>query len=90
VASRGAARPNRIPLTGADCFLRAFDAEIARWEAEASEEDRQNTALLVISDTITQYWNLAYLNQGGVLYPTSDFQLQIYTRLPIDLEAVRF
>jgi len=34
--------------------------------------------------------NLAYLNQGGILYPTSDFQLQIYTRLPIDLEAVRF
>ncbi|MDH3212838.1 MAG: hypothetical protein OEM05_10170 [Myxococcales bacterium] len=24
-------RPPRIPLTGADCFLRAFDAEIARW-----------------------------------------------------------
>jgi hypothetical protein len=23
--------PKRIPLTGADCFLRAFDAEIARW-----------------------------------------------------------
>ncbi len=34
--------------------------------------------------------NLAYLNQGGVLYPTSDFQLQIYTRLPIDLQANRF
>ncbi len=34
--------------------------------------------------------NLAYLNQGGILYPTSDFQLQIYTRLPTDLEAVRF
>lgn len=26
-----AAGPTRIPLTGADCFLRAFDAEIARW-----------------------------------------------------------
>ena len=34
--------------------------------------------------------NLAYLNQGGILYPTSDFQLQIYTRLPIDLQANRF
>jgi hypothetical protein len=31
VASERAARPARIPLTGADCFLRAFDAEIARW-----------------------------------------------------------
>ncbi|WP_369521393.1 TolC family protein, partial [Escherichia coli] len=38
--------------------------DIARWEAQASEEDRQNTALLVISDTITHYWNLAYLNQS--------------------------
>jgi hypothetical protein len=34
--------------------------------------------------------NLAYLNQGGILYPTSDFELQIYTRLPIDLQANRF
>jgi hypothetical protein len=34
--------------------------------------------------------NLAYLNQGSILYPTSDFQLQIYTRLPIDLQANRF
>jgi len=31
VASDGAARPTRIPLTGADCFLRAFDAEIGRF-----------------------------------------------------------
>ena len=33
-----------------------LDAErdIARWEAQASEEDRQNTALLVIGDTINQ------------------------------------
>ncbi|KAG0921370.1 hypothetical protein G6F32_015135 [Rhizopus arrhizus] len=38
--------------------------DIARWEAQASEEDRQNTALLVIGDTINQYWNLAYLNQS--------------------------
>jgi len=34
--------------------------------------------------------NLAYLNQRGVLYPSSEFQLQVYTRLPIDLEASRF
>jgi hypothetical protein len=26
-------RSRRVPLTGADCFLRAFDAEIARWNA---------------------------------------------------------
>jgi hypothetical protein len=31
VASERAARSAIVPLTGADCFLRAFDAEIARW-----------------------------------------------------------
>jgi tetratricopeptide (TPR) repeat protein len=34
--------------------------------------------------------NLAYLNQRGVLYPASDFELQIYSRLPIDPEASSF
>jgi hypothetical protein len=27
---RGSQRPERVPLTGADCFLRAFDAEVRR------------------------------------------------------------
>ncbi|MGH8043038.1 MAG: TolC family protein, partial [Stenotrophomonas sp.] len=36
--------------------------DIAQWEAQASEEDLQNTALLVIGDVATQYWTLAYLN----------------------------
>jgi hypothetical protein len=31
VATAPVAPPTRVPLTGADCFLRAFDAEIARW-----------------------------------------------------------
>ncbi|MCF7749876.1 TolC family protein [Bacillus subtilis subsp. subtilis] len=38
--------------------------DIAQWEALASEEDRQNTALLVIGDVATQYWTLAFLNQS--------------------------
>lgn len=29
--SGGPARTPRVPLTGADCFLRAFDADVARW-----------------------------------------------------------
>jgi hypothetical protein len=33
VPSRRAAPPARIPLSGADCFLRAFDAEIARFNS---------------------------------------------------------
>lgn len=38
--------------------------DIAQWEAQATEEDLQNTALLVISDVATQYWTLAFLNQS--------------------------
>jgi NodT family efflux transporter outer membrane factor (OMF) lipoprotein len=38
--------------------------DIAQWEAQASQEDLQNTALLVISDVATQYWTLAFLNQS--------------------------
>lgn len=38
--------------------------DIAQWEAQASEEDRQNTALLLVGDVIDQYWSLAYLNQS--------------------------
>ena len=38
--------------------------DIATWSALATEEDRQNTALLAIGDAINHYWNLAYLNQS--------------------------
>ena len=38
--------------------------DIAQWEAQASQDDLQNTALLVISDVATQYWTLAFLNQS--------------------------
>ncbi len=38
--------------------------DIAQWEAQAREEDLQNTALLVIGDVATQYWTLAFLNQS--------------------------
>lgn len=38
--------------------------DIAVWSAQASEEDRQNTALIVIGDAVNNYWNLAYLNQS--------------------------
>ncbi len=34
--------------------------------------------------------NLAFLNQRGILYPESEFELQIYNRIAVDLEAVRF
>jgi NodT family efflux transporter outer membrane factor (OMF) lipoprotein len=38
--------------------------DIAQWEAQAREEDLQNTALLVVGDVATQYWTLAFLNQS--------------------------
>ena len=34
--------------------------------------------------------DLAYLNQRSILYPTRTFDLEIYTRLPLDLAASRF
>jgi hypothetical protein len=34
--------------------------------------------------------NLAYLNQRGILYPTRPFELQLYDRIPLDLEAAVF
>jgi tetratricopeptide (TPR) repeat protein len=34
--------------------------------------------------------NLAYLNQRGILYPQDGFALQIYNRLPVDLESRNF
>ncbi len=38
--------------------------DMAVWSAQASEEDRQNTALVAIGDAVNYYWNLAYLNQS--------------------------
>ena len=34
--------------------------------------------------------NLAFLNQRGILYPESKFELQIYNRIAVDVDAVRF
>lgn len=35
----------------------------AKWEAEATESDRQSTALALIGTTAAAYWQVAYLNQ---------------------------
>lgn len=37
--------------------------DAGRWEAEASEVDRRNTALSLIGTTATAYWQIAFLNQ---------------------------
>ena len=36
--------------------------DVSRWEAEATESDRQSTALALIGTTATDYWQIAYLN----------------------------
>lgn len=38
--------------------------DVARWEAVATEQDRENTALALIGDVCSDYWQLAYLNQN--------------------------
>ncbi len=38
--------------------------DIAGWEAQATAEDLQNTALSLIGQVVNQYWALAYLNQS--------------------------
>ena len=37
--------------------------EQAQWQVEASEQDRQNTALILVGDTARYYWQIANLNQ---------------------------
>jgi NodT family efflux transporter outer membrane factor (OMF) lipoprotein len=37
--------------------------DAARWEAEATAVDRQNTALSVIGTTASAYWQVAFLNE---------------------------
>ncbi|HEY8507984.1 MAG TPA: TolC family protein [Steroidobacteraceae bacterium] len=36
---------------------------VARWEAEATEQDLHTTALLLVAETCNLYWNLAFLNE---------------------------
>lgn len=37
--------------------------DVSRWEADATEADRQSTALALIGTTATDYWQIAYLNE---------------------------
>jgi len=41
----------------------ASTREASKWEAMATEADRQSTALSLIGTTATAYWQVAYLNQ---------------------------
>jgi NodT family efflux transporter outer membrane factor (OMF) lipoprotein len=41
----------------------ASTRDAGRWEADATEVDRQSTALVLIGTAATDYWQVAYLNQ---------------------------
>jgi NodT family efflux transporter outer membrane factor (OMF) lipoprotein len=43
--------------------LRA-ERDVTRWEARATAEDRENTALALVGEVCSDYWQLAYLNQS--------------------------
>ncbi|CAM4085387.1 NodT family efflux transporter outer membrane factor (OMF) lipoprotein [Bordetella tumbae] len=38
--------------------------DVADWEARATAEDKENTALSLVAEVCEQYWTLAYLNQS--------------------------
>ncbi|MBM9616682.1 efflux transporter outer membrane subunit [Desulfobulbus rhabdoformis] len=42
-------------------------ADAARWEALATEQDRESTALSLVATTASLYWQIGYLNQRLVL-----------------------
>ncbi len=62
-----------------------------RWEAEATDADRQSSALALIGTTATAYWQVAYLNQriasgeASIAYAEKTL---ILTRLKHDAGAV--
>lgn len=41
----------------------AASRDASRWEAQATESDRQSTALALIGTTARDYWQIAYLNE---------------------------
>lgn len=50
----------------------------AQWEAEASEQDRAATRLMLVGKTLEQYWQLAYLGSAIAL---GERQLANYERI---------
>ncbi len=38
--------------------------DVARWEAEATDQDRESTVLALVGEVCNQYWQLGYLNQS--------------------------
>ncbi|MDD2541435.1 MAG: efflux transporter outer membrane subunit [Desulfuromonadaceae bacterium] len=60
--------------------------DAGRWEAEATEEDRQSTALSLVGTTATNYWQIAYLNQ---LIATSEASIA-YAEKTLELVTIKY
>ncbi|MBW4056193.1 MAG: efflux transporter outer membrane subunit [Proteobacteria bacterium] len=60
--------------------------DASRWEAEATEVDRQSTALSLIGTTAADYWQIAYLNQ---LIATSEASIA-YAEKTLELVTVKY
>jgi NodT family efflux transporter outer membrane factor (OMF) lipoprotein len=60
-------------------------ADAARWQAVATEQDRQSTALSLIAATASLYWQIGYLNQRIALSRAS----LDYARKTLDLVRVQ-
>jgi NodT family efflux transporter outer membrane factor (OMF) lipoprotein len=63
----------------------ASDYDAARWEAQATEDDRANTALALTGTTASLYWQVGYLNQRIALSQASID----YTRRSLELAQLR-
>jgi NodT family efflux transporter outer membrane factor (OMF) lipoprotein len=60
--------------------------DASRWEAEATESDRQSTALALIGTTATDYWQIAYLNE---LIDTAQASIE-YAEKILELVEVKY
>ncbi len=61
-------------------------ADAADWEAQATEQDRQSTALSLIGTTMDLYWQIGYLNERVALSEESI----AYAQTTLDLVKVQY
>jgi len=64
----------------------ASTREASRWEAEATEVDRQSTALSLIGTTAASYWQVAYLNE---LITSSEASIA-YAEKTLELVTIKY
>lgn len=60
--------------------------DVSHWEAEATESDRQSSALALIGTVATSYWQIAYLNERIATVEASI----AYAKKILDLAEVKY